>query len=100
MDCLSLSVVVRQNITETSMKDAGATGGQSRRMFASRRTATASFDAEQLHGCIVKKRMKHPCRVASAPDAGDDDVRQATKFRQALSAGLVADDALKVADDH
>ena len=66
-------------------------------MFSEFRASAAGFDADQLHGCILDERMKHPDRVAAAAHAGNHCIGQAALRLENLLARLKPDHAMKIA---
>mmetsp|Transcript_13190 Transcript_13190/g.38309 ORF Transcript_13190/g.38309 Transcript_13190/m.38309 type:complete len:379 (-) Transcript_13190:449-1585(-) len=81
-----------------SLKHAGGAEGKGSRVQRVESLASC-LHAHKLNFFIIDEGMEGPNGVAATADACDDDVRERPKLVEALTAGLLADDGLEVADD-
>src|SRR5712671_4583894 len=67
-------------------------------MFLWKDAFTTGFDAKHFYGGILKKWIKEANRVGATANTGDEQIGQAFFLLEDLSARLIADHALKIAN--
>ena len=98
---LNLPVLVGEQERLRALEHAEPSAEEPRRVFLARPDALAArLDADHPHVLVLEERMEQPDGVAAAADARDEQIRQTAFAFEHLAAGLVADDAVKIAHHH
>src|SRR5918993_1805134 len=94
---LDVSRVVLEDERPRALEHAGAAAREAGRVASRGDALAARLDPNQPDVLVFQETVKDSHRVAAAPNAGDDDVGQASDLIEHLDTRLAADDGLEFA---
>ena len=97
---LDLAVGVGEEPSFGALQHAELAALEARGVAASHDAVAAGFDTGHFDGFVIYKGMEKSNGVAAAADAGDEQVGEAFLALEDLAPGFVADDTVKISDDH
>src|SRR5437867_2413035 len=96
----NLAIVIGEQKSFCSLKDAEFAGLETRRVLAAANSLAPSLDADHSYLSIWQERMEQPDGVTSTADTSNQQIGQPLFALKNLRASFQADDALKIAHHH